>query len=66
MTGWTGTGTDARVGETKAVWTEAPSAATLSEIAQAGQRQQLTALIDAVRVNPDLAAQLYAALRQSP
>lgn len=43
-----------------------PSAATLSEVAAAAQREQLAQLIDALSAHPDLAARVYVLLRNSP
>lgn len=45
---------------------KAPSAHTLAEVATAAQRWQLTTLVEALTAHPDLAAQVYAALRRSP
>lgn len=43
-----------------------PTELTLTEAAAAAQRAQLQTLVEAVSAHPDLAAQLFAALKRSP
>lgn len=65
MTGW-GMEQDKGVKITTTTEGPGPTPATLAEVASAAQRWQLTTLVDALKAHPDLAAQVYLALRQSP
>lgn len=65
MTGW-GADTVAKVTDKETAERSTPTPSTLAEVAAAAQRWQLTQLRDALKAHPDLAQEVYVALKLSP